>query len=338
MQTEDIVYQHFHYNYVWMRFFLNICSALPLLTGTALGWGCEGHQAIGLIARAHLTPGASAAVDKLLRENPLDPNQKRYCQDRPADPMGDGASWADDMKSIDKTFTWHFVDIPLSVNRSDVPRPDISMWCEAIGPSVGGKDRPGCLTTAIDYEWGILRDQSQAGPERAKALRYLIHLLGDLTQPLHDSDNHDQGGNCTRMVFFGQEKPENLHAIWDDRMIARYMAMHKATQRKFAAGLDREFAENWHRWGEAKTDISGWAWEGHELAAAVTYGKLKPPIPVADPSIGQADKAACTVERARIEEMHISIGEEYFNEALPVIRRQLAKAGYRLAGLLNQGF
>ena len=213
-----------------MRQFFSVCAAALLLAASAFGWGCEGHQMIALIARAHLTPAASAAVDRLLNENPLDPNQKRYCQERPADPMADAASWADDMKSIDKTFTWHFVDIPLAIHKSDSA--DAMKWCEAIGPSVDGKDRPGCILTAIDYEWNILRDKDQPGPERAKALRYLIHFLGDLSQPLHDADNHDQGGNCTRITFFDREKPENLHAIWDDRMLARDVGARQASAQR----------------------------------------------------------------------------------------------------------
>jgi hypothetical protein len=310
-----------------------MCTSVP-----AFGWGCEGHQMVALIARAHLKPEISAAVDKLLNENPLDPNQKRYCQGRPADPMADAASWADDMKSVDKTFDWHFVDIPLGVRGADVDSLDVTKWCQPIGPSVSGKDRPGCLTTAIDYEWSVLRDATLPAPDRAKALRYLIHFLGDMTQPLHDTDNHDQGGNCTRMAFFTNGRLENLHAIWDERMIGRDLATRRASQQEYAAGLDKEFAGSWSQWGEAKIDVLAWVWEGHEVAARITYGKLKPRLPVARPSEGQIDREGCNLERTRVEGMHIAIGDEYFNAAMPVVREQLTKAAYRLADLLNRGF
>jgi hypothetical protein len=242
------------------------------------------------------------------------------------------------MKSIDKTFTWHFVDIPLGVVPNGAKTPDISQWCEPIGPSINGKDRPGCLTSAIDYEWSILRDRSRSGPDRAKALLYVVHFLGDLSQPLHNTDNHDQGGNCTRITFFGAEKLENLHAIWDERIIARDLARSNETQTQYAAELDRQFRTRWDVWGKAKTDVVAWAWEGHELARTVTYGKLRPQIPVVSPPEGQTDRAGCDAGRAKVEAMHISIGDEYVQEALPVIREQLAKAGYRLAGMLNQSF
>ena len=321
-----------------MRLFLTLFCGLPLLSGSLFGWGCDGHQMVGLIARAHLTPATSAAVDQLLQAYPLDPAAKRYCQNRLEDPMADAASWADDMKSVDKTFTWHFVDIPLGAKQNSPGDTDVSRWCEPIGPSVDSKDRPGCVTTAIAYEWSILRDKNQPGAERAKALRYLVHFMGDLSQPLHDSDNHDQGGNCTRIAFFGQEKPENLHGIWDDRLLSRELAAHHATAEQYGAGLDRDFGKNWQAWGTAKTDVNAWAWEGHEISARVTYGTLNPAIPVADPALGQVDRAGCNVGRSAVEALHVTVGDDYMNATMPVIRQQLAKAGYRLAGLLNQGF
>src|SRR5580658_3704575 len=66
---------------------------LPLFANSAFGWGCEGHQIIALIARAHLTPTASNVVDQLLRENPIDPALNRFCKDRPNDLMADSATW-----------------------------------------------------------------------------------------------------------------------------------------------------------------------------------------------------------------------------------------------------
>jgi hypothetical protein len=68
---------------------------------------------------------------------------------------------------------------------------------------------------------------------------------------------------------------------------------------------------------------------------AVTYGLLKPSIPLAPAGAGFTSRAACDEGRARVEAQHITIGDEYVKEALPVIHRQLAKAAYRLADLLN---
>jgi len=296
----------------------------------AFGWGCEGHQIVALIARAHLTPAASAAVDELLRANPIDPTVKAFCQDAPTPMMAAHATWADDTKNAEKTGTWHYIDIPLTANGPA----SLEAWCPPIGESVGGKDRPGCITNAIAYELVILRDTSRPASERAKALRYVIHFVGDIHQPLHDSDNDDHGGNCTALTFYNQEKPVNLHAIWDYRIIARELETRKMSQAVLASELDAQFSSHWADWGAAKADPDAWAWEGNAIAKSVVYGDLKPAIPVERPN-PQAD---CSAERDKVAALHISINDGYVNQALPVIHEQLAKAGYRLAGLLNATF
>jgi hypothetical protein len=315
-----------------MPLVLSLLTAGLLITTSAFGWGCEGHQTIALIARAHLTPSASQAVDQLLRENPIGPELSRFCKDRPNDLMADAATWADDAKTIEKTAEWHFIDIPLAVH-ADQDHQNVTPWCK---PSPEG--RPGCIVSAIDFEWAILRDTSQPVALRAKALRYLIHFVGDLSQPLHATDNRDRGGNCTEIRFFSQEKPENLHSIWDYRIIARDLETTKSNQLQYARTLDARFSGDWPSWGEGKIETPAWAWDSHALASTVTYADLKPSIPISSPSAGLADDAVCKSERAAVAALHISIDEEYVGHALPVIREQLAKAGYRLAGLLNQTY
>jgi hypothetical protein len=304
-----------------MRRLLLVVAALPIVSASAFGWGCEGHQMIALIARAHLTPAASSAVDQLLRENPIDANLKRFCRDRPNDLMADSATWADDAKTIEKTADWHFIDIPLAVHANA----DAMKWCAPID------GKPSCIVSAIDYEWAILRDKGQPAPVRAKALRYLIHFVGDLAEPLHASDNHDRGGNCTQIRFFSEAKPETLHAIWDYRIIARDLEAKKMTQAQYARSLDQGYVES-------KIDIPAWTWESHGIASTVTYGGLKPAIPVAPATSGLADDPSCTAGRAAVAALGISIDDEYVSQALPVIREQIARAGYRLAGVLNQTF
>jgi hypothetical protein len=306
-----------------MRSVLSLLAVLPLATPSAFGWGCEGHQMIALIARGHLTPAASSAVYQLLRENPIDPALSRFCKDRPNDLMADSATWADDARNVEKTGDWHFIDIPLAVHSTDGT--DVMQWCKP----VDGK--PGCIVSAIDYEWALLRDKSQPAPVRARALRYLIHFVGDLSQPLHATDNHDRGGNCTEIAFFSEAKPENLHAIWDYKMIERDIEAKKTTQVQYARDLDEGFTES-------KIDVLAWTWESHTLASTVTYPDLKPSIPISPAALGTADQPGCTEGRAAVAALHISIDGEYVSHALPVIREQLTKAGYRLANLLNQTF
>ncbi|MDE3197555.1 MAG: S1/P1 nuclease [Acidobacteriota bacterium] len=301
-----------------------------VISVNAFGWGCEGHQIVASIARLHLSPEASATIDRLLRGNPIDPSIERFCKDRPADPMADAATWADDIKNSQKTGVWHYVDIPLTVNGPG----SLASWCPPIGPSVGGKDRPGCITSALEYEWSILKDTGKPANERADGLRYVIHFVGDIHQPLHDSDNNDHGGNCTSLKFFAEDRPANLHAIWDYSLIQRELSHEKTTQTKYAQTLDGRFLRRWSEWGARKVDPVAWAWEGNALAKSVTYGDLKPAIPVEPPN----PQANCSTERGKVSALHIAVSDEYFRASLPVIDEQLAKAGYRLAELLNETF
>jgi S1/P1 Nuclease len=317
-----------------MRVAVILLATIPFCNGSAFGWGCQGHQIVALIARAHLTPAASAAVDRLLRENPIDASLVRFCKDRPDDPMADAATWADDQRNVDKsTETWHFIDIPLAVHSGSVPEREAMKWCAP--PAAGG---PGCIVSALDDQLATMRDGSRPSAARAQALRYVIHFAGDIAQPLHASDNHDQGGNCTSIAFFAEQKPRNLHAIWDTQFIARALDADHLTQPQYARKLDERFAGRWAEWGEPKANFLAWAWDSHSIAESVAYGDLKPRIPTEPAGAGQADKDACSIEREQVSGLHISIGDSYDSEALPVIREQLAKAGYRLAGLLNSTF
>jgi hypothetical protein len=316
-----------------MRTLLAVLMALPFSAVPALGWGCDGHQIVALIARAHLTPAASAAMDKILAASPVSMDHYHFCQDTPTDLMAVAAPWADDQKSTDKTFLWHQIDIPLQVESGDYRK-----WCDPIGPSVGGSDRPGCIINGIAYERTILSDPKSSEKDRATALRYLIHLLGDLSQPLHISDNYDQGGNCTSFKLSFLDKPTTLHGVWDYELITHEMQEKKITEMQLASDIDREFSAEWNAWGRAKIDVEAWAWDAHRVGTDVIYGRLNPKIPTAPADAGLADRATCNVGRAKVAAMNIQIEPEYIGKAMSVIHQQIAKGGYRLADFLNELF
>jgi hypothetical protein len=314
-----------------MRILFCLAASLLSVHGTAFGWGCDGHQIVALIARAHLTSSTSAAVDKILRESPIEPGHYRFCQDTPTDLMAVAAPWADEVKQAEKTSLWHFIDIPVAVKAGDS-----ATWCEPIGPPAGNKERSGCLVSAIAYDWAIVRDRRKPAADRARALRYLIHFLGDLSQPLHVSDNHDQGGNCTSIGAPFLDKLTTLHGLWDFDLITHELRTKRTSETLLAASIDREFAAHWKGWGESGVDIQRFAWEGHQIARTVAYADLRPPIPIESPAQGTANRAACDAGRAYVARMHIVIDERYINHTSAVIHQQLAKAGYWLAALLNQ--
>jgi hypothetical protein len=316
-----------------MRRLFLLAAMAPLFSLPAFGWGCVGHQIVALIARAHLAPATSAAVDDLLRANPIDPALNRFCKDGPNDPMADAATWADDVKTREKTFDWHFIDIPRGTQASIQTAASLDPWCPEIGPSIDGKDRPGCITKAIEYELGTLRDESRLPADRATALRYVIHFLGDIHQPLHDEDNDDEGGNCTALQFFAEAKPVNLHSIWDTRLLQLQLERSKQTETEFAAALNERFSEKFTSLSAAKTDDPvAWALETYALGESVTYSSLEPGIPVAAPGA----KSVCADQREKVQALHIVVGQAYYDRAIPVIDERLATAGFRLAALLNQ--
>src|SRR6185312_15835778 len=99
----------------------------------------------------------------------------------------------------------HYIDIPRAVAR----RTNIAPWCPDLWPASGGKDAAGCVVDAIEHFAEILGNKSRTDADRAEALRYLIHFVGDAHQPLHAMDDSDQGGNCDPVHFAGGASATN---------------------------------------------------------------------------------------------------------------------------------
>jgi hypothetical protein len=300
---------------------------LPLIllaASPAFGWWCEGHEVVGLIASKHLGADARTTAFKLLKENPSE--TPRSCKDQLEDPIAMASTWADDVKRSEKTGTWHYMDIPLGLKKGDP-----ETYCAAVGPSINGGDRPGCILSALRSAVNILHSDKESDPEKAKALRYLIHFVGDLHQPMHTTANNDQGGNCTPVQFFDDPKVANLHSVWDGMVFNRDFAAKKESLTQFADEIDQAHLSKWKVWVKDAPEFDKWAWEGHLVARKVAYEELepKPPVETYDP------KPVCKVEAERFGALHIKAGEKYQTAAAPVVEEQLAKAGYRLAEILN---
>ena len=141
----------------------------------ASAWGCRGHQTVAFLAEKHLTPEAKQMFQALLTDNPIDPQLKRFCGNTQTDVFADAATWADDERTkAPNTAPWHFIDIPLGAKRNQVH--------ESCGST-------GCVTQAIVDQLAILNDKTAAAADRASALRFIIHFVGDLHQPLHATTN-----------------------------------------------------------------------------------------------------------------------------------------------------
>jgi hypothetical protein len=304
--------------------------AVMSVPAPARAWGCEGHQVVALLAEKHLTPHALAMARKILAEGPIDPALSRYCKEGGIDAMSDASTWPDDIRGLrPETAPWHYVDIPLGTTRRDVEK-----FCDP---------KDSCVTRAIADQMAILRSP-EAGPrKRADALRFLIHFVGDLHQPLHAVTNNDQGGNCVPVAFFDalpqvrnpqtESYAPNLHGVWDTNILAK--ATEGKTVGRVATDLDQSFRSKMAHWQKGSANIDDWAWESYQLAVKKAYGRLPARIPVETPQ----PVTSCTDDNhvsARMLKLKERIAEPYQNMAAPIVRQLVAQAGARLALLLNQ--
>ena len=158
-----------------------------------------------------------------------------------------------------------------------------------------------CVITKTEQFLAVLKDPKDA---KAQALKFVIHFIGDLHQPLHDEDNGDTSGNTRYVVF--ERHPDNLHWIWDTGLLEHINRDPQALAEELERRITAQDLADWE-----KGTILDWANEGHQIAQAVAYGNL-----------GNENPAPITAEHER--------------QAEPVIELQLEKAGVRLAHLLNE--
>jgi hypothetical protein len=159
-----------------------------------------------------------------------------------------------------------------------------------------------CVVAKIEQFEHVLSDQEVPERQRLEALKYIVHFVGDAHQPLHVSNDHDRGGNDVPVVFLGLRT--NLHAVWDSGIITPAV---KGNERAYALQLVQSISEEQRQHWSEGTLIS-WVNEGHEIAARTIYGEL--------PHSG-------------------TLPDDYETKALPIVNKQLERAGARLAMVLN---
>jgi len=309
----------------------------PALTcPSAFGWGCKGHQTVALIAEKHLTPAAKQLANTILPTDPGRPKTTPFpCGTTGLDPFAAASTWADAVRDKDIDAAWHFIDIPRGAD-GDV----ITAFC-------GAKS---CITAALEAQIKCLKDTHADPKLRAAALRYIIHFVGDIHQPLHCTTNGDRGGNCVPLTYFKTKaKPNtdskddlddyapNLHGIWDKEVIEKSMqARGFPTAQAYATALDSSFQSEFPVWQSAGIHIDDWAIDSHQHAEDISYGDL--PNLVAIDKHPDADVQKCSDNRRignRMLHKHIVVGQPYQDEVSGVIDERLAMAGLRLAMILN---
>src|SRR5258708_21162845 len=306
-----------------------VLAGLLFTPPSAHAWGCKGHQTVALIAEKHLTPEALKLLEKLLGENAIDPNLKRWCGNATPDLMVDGSTWPDDVRNERHNGPWHYIDIPRGKHKGP-----LAEYCGA----------DGCVTRAIEEQQVILKDKSADPLKRAEAIRYLIHFVGDLHQPLHVINNGDNGGNCVPVKYLHHEPlvnplhPEredyspNLHQIWDTEIVERDMEV--SNPRRYADELDEKFHGQTAELEAAGIHMENWAWESHERAETTVYDALPEKIGI-EPDLKLKNCAENNHMGKRMFEKHLAVGETYQSKAAKAVQDGLWEAGVRLAMILN---
>ncbi len=277
-----------------------LCCSSP-----AYSWWETGHQTIARLAAAHLTPAARTRLARIL-DVPDTPEAI-------ANALARASTWADEIRNQSGTGAWHYIDLALQDSKSDIPARCPHDNC---APARIHLFAAQLASHSADPRWSDL-----------DALRFLVHFIGDIHQPLHAVSDADLGGNCERLdPQVGKAK--NLHALWDGEIVNAISSSGQA----LTGELEREietFSPQQQR-DIAAGGQDDWAWESHGLAQKNIYWKLHVPLeaPVFPANCGEAP--------GEITDFHPQIDGLYIDSMKPIVRLQLERAGLRLAKVLDE--
>ena len=216
----------------------NSCAILfvvaTLAPAQVEAWGDLGHQVTALIAYRHLTRKARSALDALLSSD----------GDTLTPPDFAGrTTWADKYRSANReTAAWHFINI-------EIDHPDPANACA-----------DDCVVKKIDEFTAELKSAATAPAERLLALKFLIHFIAEVHQPLHAADHGDRGGNCIGLAS-PHERAANLHGFWDVDVVEALGHSPEQIADKLDARLAAAGKAIW-----AQGTAMSWAMESFEVA------------------------------------------------------------------------
>jgi len=244
-----------------------ICFLFSLST-EALAWGQTGHRVVAEIAQNHLSKKAQKAIHGLMGHESL----------------VEASTWMDDIKSddaYDHTHAWHYVTIPDGQNYQTAE-----------------KNEKGDAYEAIERMIQTLKNEKADQQAQKEALRMLVHLVGDIHQPLHVGNGEDRGGNDVKIKWFYDRS--NLHRIWDSEMIDSKQYAYS----ELALQTDHPHQEMPAEYRD--TDKDRWVKEAMALRPQVY-------------AIGEKEY----------------LSYEYMYKNWATVKDQLHRAGLRLAAILN---
>ena len=269
---------------------LPIVAALALIPSPAFAWGKTGHRVVAAIADTQLSGLARAQVEQILG---------------PGESLDEAANWPDEMRSAPGPFwqrttvPWHYVTLNGIVYDHAPPEGD--------------------ALEALARFSKMLRDPGASRADKQLALRFIVHLVGDLHQPLHNGKCCDRGGNDVKVTFFG--KPTNLHAVWDSQLVDD----EQLSFTELASKLERHISPaDVVRWWDINP--RDWTSESAEVRDTLYPTAADMPKPVK----GKKQKKG--------EAVLPDLSYTYVFKFTPVMERRLSQGGVRLAAYLNALF
>ena len=256
----------------------------------AFAWGPTGHRVVGEVAQKNLSPKTLTKVKALLN----------------GEDLSRVSNWPDEIKSdpdkYGSTFRWHYTDWP----------DEMKEHTEA--------NSSGSLIGSINEQLAVLKDKKANHDKKVFALKFLVHLVGDVHMPLHVGSGLDRGGNTCKVLFHGQ--PTNLHELWDEGMINFTQLSYTELSRYVAQGRSSAEINEWK-----KGKLLDWAEESKKIRTEVYPADVNPAVGVS--------RKYCRLEPVVKEDEMPKLAYEYSYRFLPVLERRLFQAGLRLAVLLN---
>ncbi len=235
---------------------------------TAFGWGPTGHRAMGYIAEKHLNKKAKKAIERILGGQSI----------------AMVSTWMDEIRSdstYDYTADWHWVTIPDGMTYEQAE-----------------KNPNGDVIESIQRIIAELKSKKLTSKQEAERLKWLIHLVGDIHQPLHVGKGNDRGGNDVRVNWFRSDS--NLHRVWDSDMIDDT----RLSYTELAESLDKPALSQIQAW--QKAGVKDWAYESMRYRDQVY-------------DIGNG-----------------RLGYQYSYKYFNIVKLRLLQSGIRLAGILNE--
>jgi hypothetical protein len=269
---------------------------------SAHAWGSEGHRVTGLVASELLTPKTRLKLNQIIEGSGspegladmtlyMDINRKELSEKVPG-----SEKWHYDNQPVCKTLTF-------------------GQYCP----------KGECASAKIPELFRKLKDTATPKEDRVQALRFLVHMVGDIHQPLHAADDGDLGANLKFVLIPESDQGRRLHGVWDTDIVKR--ALRGSNEGDYAKELIKKYREQIAKWQSGSINentsikVRDWMNESHSLSKLVTYNNLP--------------NFSCGKEWESTIVTPVQLSEYYMTAAAATVPAQLAKAGARIALILN---